>query len=68
MMANFFLDINYFSGIKLTDMKYYRTPHGYAIVVPQGFDTRELMEKWKDYDITLQKDDLLFLDMITNGE
>lgn len=42
----------------------YKTPHGYAIVVPHGFDTRKLMEKWKDYDITLKKDGLLFLDMI----
>ena len=24
-------------------------------------DTRELMEKWKDYDITLKKDALLFI-------
>lgn len=43
----------------------YKTPNGYAIVVPHGFDTRELMENWKEYDITLKKDDLLFLDMIT---
>lgn len=50
------------------EIEAHKTPHGYAIVVPQGFDTRELMEKWKDYDITLKKDDLLFLDMITNGE
>lgn len=49
-------------------VKYYKTPHGYAIIVPHGFDTRKLMEKWKDYDITLKKDELLFLDMITNGE
>jgi len=55
-----------------TDMDYpiekikrYKTPHSYAIVVPHGFDTRKLMEKWKDYDITLKKDELLFLDMIT---
>lgn len=52
---------------KLEDITYHKTPHGYAIVAPHGFDTRELMEKWKDYDITLKKDDLLFLDMITNG-
>ena len=32
----------------------YKTPNGYAIVVPHGFDTRELMEKWKDYDVTLK--------------
>lgn len=47
----------------------HKTPHGYAIVVPHGFDTRELMEKWKDYDITLKKDELLFLDIIVkDGE
>lgn len=42
------------------------TPHGYAIVAEHGFDTRGLMKKWKDYDITLKKDELLFLDIITN--
>ena len=36
------------------------------VIAEHGFDTRELMEKWKDYDITLKKDDLLFLDVITN--
>ena len=51
---------------ELDDIKYYKTPHGYAIIAPHGFDTRELMEKWKDYDITLKKDELLFLNMITN--
>lgn len=43
-----------------------KTPHGYAVIAEHGFDIRELMEKWKDYDITLKKDELLFLDMITN--
>lgn len=52
------------SQYPIEEIKCYKTPHGYAIVVPQGFDTRELMERWKDYDITLKKDDLLFLDMI----
>lgn len=50
------------------EIELHKTPHGYAIIVPHRFDTRELMEKWKDYDITLIKDELLFLDMITNGE
>ena len=49
-------------------IKYYKTPHGYAIIVPRGFDTRKLMDKWKDYDVTLKKDELLFLNMITNGK
>ena len=43
----------------------HKTPHGYAVIAEHGFDTRELMEKWKDYDITLKKDELLFLDTIT---
>lgn len=43
------------------DIQTIKTPNGYAIVVPHGFDTRELMNKWKDYDITLKKDDMLFL-------
>lgn len=55
-------------GFVFNQIEMYKTPHGYAIIVPHGFDTREFMEKWKDYDITLKKDELLFLDMITNGE
>lgn len=47
------------------DTQSYETPHGYAIVCEHGFDTRALMEKWKEHDITLKKDELLFLDMIT---
>lgn len=50
------------------DTQSYETPHGYAIVCEHGFDTRKLMEKWKDYDITLKKDELLFLSMITKFE
>ena len=45
------------------DRKIYKTPNGYAVVVEHGFDTRELMKKWENYDITLKRDDLLFLDM-----
>ena len=66
MVANFLSGINHFSGIKLIDINCHKTPHGYAIIVPHGFDTRGLMEEWKDYDITLKKDELLFLNMITN--
>lgn len=62
----FILDIAEFSHISQRYIEKYKTPHGYAILVSHGFDTRELMEEWKDYDITLKKDELLFLDMITN--
>lgn len=50
-------------GFVFNQIEMYKTPHGYAIVVPHGFDTRELMEKWKGYDIILKKDDMLFLAM-----
>ena len=66
-LAEDFIDDIYFCS-ELDNHELHKTPHGYAIIVPHGFDTRELMEKWKDYDITLKKDDLLFLDMIANGE
>lgn len=63
-VEDFIDDIYFYSGLDSHEL--HKTPHGYAIVVPRGFDTRELIEKWKDYDITLKKDELLFLDMITN--
>lgn len=59
---DFIDDIYFCSGIEKHEL--HKTPHGYAIIVPHGFDIRELVEKWKDYDITLKKDELLFLDMI----
>lgn len=64
LMCDFVHDIIIFSGIPSSDIQVYNTPHGHAIVVPHGFDIRKLMEKWKDYDITLKRDELLFLDMI----
>ena len=60
---DFIDDIYFYSGIENHEL--HKTPHGYAIIVPHGFDIREFMEKWKDYDITLKRDELLFLDMIT---
>lgn len=36
----------------------YVTPHGFAVVVDHGFDTRILLKKWSGY-VTLKRDDLL---------
>ena len=66
LAMNFCCDVHSCSYIPERYIEIYKTPHGYTIIVPHGFDTRELMEKWKGYDITLKKDELLFLDMITN--
>ena len=67
LAMNFCWDVHSCSYIPARYIEIYKTPHGYTIIVPHRFDTRELMEKWKDYDITLKKDELLFLDMITNN-
>lgn len=39
------------------EIKTYKTPNGYAVVVDQRFDTRELLEKWSN--VELKRDDLL---------
>lgn len=65
LMEKFVVDIHNTSYIAWRYIETYKTPNGYAVIVPHGFDTREIMEKWKDYDITLKRDELLFLDMIT---
>lgn len=58
-LQDFLEDVNHW-----TPTETYETPNGYAIVAELGFDTRELFEKYKDIDITLKRDELLFLDMI----
>lgn len=59
---DFVTDILFYSNLEESDIEQRKTPHGYAIVVTHGFDIRDLMEKWKDCDITLHKDGLLFLE------
>lgn len=58
---NFISDINFISGIPFTGIQKHKTPNGYAIVCEHGFDTRMLMNEWKNYDISLHKDRLLHL-------
>ncbi len=36
----------------------HQTPHGYAVVIMHGFDTREFMLKWKDI-VELKRDDMI---------
>lgn len=62
LVNEFVTDILNHDPLTLT-AEVHKTPNGYAIVVNHGFDTREIMEKWKDYDITLKRDELLFLDI-----
>lgn len=39
------------------EIETHKTPHGYAIIVDHGFDTRKLNKEWPD--VGLKKDDLL---------
>lgn len=63
-VSEFINDIHFAAYIPTRYIEKYKTPHGYAIIVPHGFDTRELMEKWQQHGVTLKKDAMLFLDMI----
>ena len=51
---------------KTINIEYQKTPNGYAVVCSHGFDTRNLMCKWINYDITLKRDDMLFIDICVN--
>ena len=42
----------------------HKTPNGYGVVVDQRFDTRELLDKWKN--VSLKRDDLLCVDWAVN--
>ena len=41
----------------------YKTPNGCAVITNRGFDTRGLLEKWKD--VTLKRDDMICCYWIT---
>lgn len=43
----------------------HKTPNGYAVIVSHGFDTRELLAKWKD--VGLKRDDLLCIEWSKKG-
>ena len=47
------------------DIDIHTTPHGFAVVVDHGFDTRKLFEKWTK-DVTLMRDDLLCVRWLYN--
>lgn len=59
MVNSFIIEMALLS--KVEGIQKYKTPNGYAVVCEHGFDTRELMDDWKNYDISLHKDRLLYL-------
>lgn len=50
----------------LESIEVHATPNGYAVIVPHGFDTRELLEEWGSI-ATLKRDDLLGMNWLRNA-
>lgn len=48
------------ANISMNDIKITRSINGWHLVVPHGFDTRELLEKWKD--VELKRDGMILAD------
>lgn len=65
-LSKFVDRIAYYGNLNKCDIFVQQTPHGFAVVVPHGFDTRKLMDEFADCDITLKRDGLLFVKMVEN--
>ena len=39
----------------------HKTKNAFAVVTSRGFDTRELMKRWKNTDVTLKRDAMLYV-------
>lgn len=59
-VSEFVTDIIKNSNLTENDIKTYKTPNGFAIIVNHGFDTRGIMNKWGD-KVGLKRDDLLLV-------
>lgn len=65
-LSKFVDRIAYYGNLNKCDIFVQQTPHGFAVVVPHGFDTRKLMDEFANCDITLKRDGLLFVKMVEN--
>ena len=61
----FLNDIYEMSGLLKNQVNHFNTPHGYAVITERGFDTRNLLEKWKGA-VELKRDAMLLYDFQTN--
>lgn len=59
-MYEFVKEIEEISGINPNEMVLIQSINGWHIVVPHGFDTRELLEKWED--VELKRDGMILAD------
>lgn len=67
LVAQFAREVAADGGFLLDDVEVHETPHGYAVVVPHGFDVRGIMSRWSSV-ATLKRDDLLCVDWACRGD
>lgn len=56
-VAHFTCDVMAAGGFASDEIERHATPNGFAVVVPHGFDTRDLLAQWDR--VELKRDDLL---------
>ncbi|MGM0197385.1 hypothetical protein [Enterococcus sp. AZ180] len=65
LLSEFVKDVSDISGIEVSDIESHKTPNGYAVIVPRGFDTREILDKWKN--VELKRDAMICIKWIRKG-
>ena len=63
-MLEFKEDIHKIIKCDKQEIVHYETMNGYAVIVPHGFDTRDLLEKWNQEEtiVEVKRDGMLLLD------
>ena len=64
LIPEFISDIKNESNLTDEEIEVSETVTGFAVVVKHGFDTRNLLKKWKN--VELKRDDMLLVDFLKN--
>ena len=64
LIPEFISDIKNESNLTDEEIEFSETVTGFAVVVKHGFDTRNLLKKWKN--VELKRDDMLLVDFLKN--
>lgn len=66
-LSAFIVDVCADMGLGAREVERHRTPNGYGIIVPHGFDTRKLLDDWRG-TVELKRDDLLCIGWATRKD
>ena len=64
LIPEFISDIKNESNLTDEEIEFSETVTGFAVIVKHGFDTRNLLKKWKN--VELKRDDMLLVDFLKN--